>query len=311
MRVVFMGSADIACPSLEALLCEPDIDVVGVVTQPDRPKGRRLRLSACSVKQRVEESDVPVFTPQSINTAEALEMLRGWQPDVAVVAAYGQILRSTVLDIPRLGCINVHTSLLPRYRGAAPIQWAIANGDAETGITIMHMDAGMDTGDIISQRIVPIDVTDTAGTLHDRLGLVGAQLLCEVVRDLQAGRTERTPQDESLATHAPKLTKQDGRIDWTHSADAIYNRIRGFNPWPCCCCVVPAGGPHKLRVLTARLEDGEGGPGQVLDVRGEGPLVACGVGAIRLLDVQPEGKRVMHGNAYVCGHALQRGDVLE
>ncbi len=311
MRIVFMGSAEIACPSLEALRTEPDFDVVGVVTQPDRPKGRRLHLAACPVKQRVAETDVEVFTPPSINTADALQVLSDWQPDVAVVAAYGQILKPAVLAVPRLGCINVHTSLLPRYRGAAPIQWAIANGDKETGITIMHMDVGMDTGDIISQRTVPIDADDTAGSLHDRLGVVGAELLCETLRDVVAGRATRTPQDESMASLAPKLSKQDGKIDWTRSADDIYNRIRGFNPWPCCYCAVSSGRSHTLRVLTGRLEDGAGEPGQVLDVKGDGPLVACGEGAIRLLDVQPEGKRVMRGNAYVCGHALQRGEILE
>ncbi len=311
MRIVFMGSADIACPSLEALLREPGIELVGVVTQPDRPKGRRLKLSACSVKQRVEDSGIPVFTPQSINTDDALDTLRAWQPDLAIVAAYGQILKPAVLATPRLGCINVHTSLLPRYRGAAPIQWAIANGDSETGVTIMHMDEGMDTGDMIAKRVVPIAPSETAGELHDRLGVIGAELLCEVVRDLQTGRATRTPQDESEATYAPKLTKQDGRIDWTRSADAIYNRIRGFNPWPCCFCVVPAGGGHTLRVLRAQTEEGDGRPGEVLDVKGEGPLVACAEGAVRLMDVQPEGKRVMRGDAYVCGHALQRGDLLE
>lgn len=311
MRVVFMGSADIACPSLEGLLREPDIEIVGVVTQPDRPKGRRLKLSACSVKQRVEDSDIPVFTPQSINTDDALEMLRAWEPDLAVVAAYGQILKPAVLELPRLGCINVHTSLLPRYRGAAPIQWAIASGDAETGVTIMHMDEGMDTGDMITQRAIPIKPAETAGELHDRLGVLGSELICEVVRDIRAGRATRTPQDESQATYAPKLTKQDGRIDWTHSADAIYNRIRGFNPWPCCYCIVPAGGGHKLRVHRAQIEAGDGRAGEVLDVKGDGPLVACAGGAIRLLDVQPEGKRVMRGDAYVCGHTLQLGDLLE
>lgn len=311
MRVVFMGSADIACPSLEALLREPGIDIVGVVTQPDRPKGRRLQLAACAVKQNVEAAGISVFSPRSINTEDALDTLRAWQPDLAVVAAYGQILKPTVLGVPRLGCINVHTSLLPRYRGAAPIQWAITNGDAETGVTIMYMDEGMDTGDMIAQRKVPISHDDTAGTLHDRLGVVGAELLCEAVRDLQAGRTIRTPQDAAQATYAPKLTKHDGRIDWTHSAAAIYNRVRGFNPWPCCYCVVSSGEGHKLRVLRARAEEGEGRPGEVLDVKGDGPLVACADRAVRLLDVQPEGKRVMPGDAYICGHSLQRGEFLE
>ncbi|MBT3191207.1 MAG: methionyl-tRNA formyltransferase [Verrucomicrobia bacterium] len=310
MRVVFMGSADIACPSLESLLSDPSVDVVGVVTQPDRPKGRQLKVSACAVRTHLEGSGIPVLTPQSINTEASLEALRALSPDLAVVMAYGQILKPTVLAVPRLGCINVHTSLLPLYRGAAPIQWAVANGDAETGVTIMHMDEGMDTGDIVLQRTIPIGPADTAGRVHDNLADAGAALLCEAVHAIQAGNAPRVCQDESRATYAPKLKKEDGRIDWTQSAEAIYNRVRGFNPWPCCTCAVPGARAHTLRVLTARLEDESGAPGEVLDVKGDGPLVACGTGALRLLEVQPQGKRVMQGCAYVCGRSLQRGEIL-
>ena len=310
MRLVFMGSADIACPSLEALLQEPSVDVVGVVTQPDRPKGRRLQTSACAVKAHIEGAGVPILSPQNVNTQESLDALTALQPDLIVVIAYGQILKPTILAIPRLGCINVHTSLLPQYRGAAPIQWAVANGDAETGVTIIHMDAGMDTGDIIAQRTIPIGLTETAGMVHDSLAIAGAGLLCEAIRDIQAGSARRQPQDESLATHAPKLTKEDGRIDWTQSATAIYNRIRGFNPWPCCFCSVPGNPTRTLRVLVAIPAPGDGEPGEVLDTKGDGPLVACGEGAIRLLEVQPQGKRVMQGKAYVCGHVLQKGHNL-
>ncbi len=310
MRVVFMGSADIACPSLERLLREPTVDVVGVVTQPDRPKGRKLKLSACAVKAHMEQTGIPVVTPRNINAPEALDVLRVLAPELIVVVAYGQILKPEVLAIPSLGCINVHTSLLPKYRGAAPIQWAVANGDSETGVTIMYMDVGMDTGDIILQRTVPIGSCDTAGVIHDRLSVVGADLLYEAVCDLKAGRAVRHPQDERLATYAPKLTKHDGRIDWTQSADAIYNHVRGFNPWPCCYCVVSGEASTTLRVLAAQREPGDGAPGAVLGTKGDGPLVACGVGSIRLLQVQPQGKRVMEGSAYLCGHALQEGDVL-
>lgn len=310
LRVVFMGSAAIACPSLDALLQRSGVEVVGVVTQPDRPKGRHLKRSPCPVKARIEGRHVPLITPRSINAPEALESLRAWRPDLAVVVAYGQILKPDVLAVPRLGCINVHTSLLPKYRGAAPIQWAVARGESETGVTIMVMDEGMDTGDILAQRAVSIGDAETAGMLHDRLATVGADLLCAVVQDLAAGRVQRIPQNDACATYAPKLRKQDGKIDWTQSAEAIYNRIRGFNPWPCCFCVVPGDPPHRLRVLAARLEQGDGTPGEVLDVKGEGPLVACGDGAIRLVEVQPEGKRAMGGESYLCGHALQRGEQL-
>jgi len=311
MRVVFMGSAEIACSSLDALLSEPSVTVVGVVTQPDRPKGRQLKLAACSVKQHVAEAGIPIATPQSINAAESLDWLRSLAPDLAVVVAYGQILKPAVLAAPRLGCINVHTSLLPRYRGAAPIPWAVANGDRETGVTIMHMDPGMDTGDIIAQRVVSIHADDTAGSVHDRLALAGSALLCAVLREIQAGRAPRRPQDESLATYAPKLSKLDGKIDWTQSADAIYNRVRGFNPWPCCYCGVPSAGRGMLRVLAARVEAGTGAPGEVLNIGGDGPLVGCGTEALRLLEVQPEGKRAMRGDAYLRGHALRLGEILK
>jgi methionyl-tRNA formyltransferase len=310
MRVVFMGSADIACPSLESLLREPDIEVVGVITQPDRPKGRRLKLSACAVKAHLASSDIAVLTPESINTPESLAALRAMEPDLVVVMAYGQILKPEVLAIPRLGCINVHTSLLPLYRGAAPIQWAVANGDTETGVTIMHMDAGMDTGDIVLQRSVPIGEAETAGDVHDNLAIAGAALLCEAVRSILAGTDLRAVQDEDLATYAAKLKKADGRIDWTQSAKAIYDRIRGFNPWPCCYCCVEGLHAHTLRVLMARMEPGAGVAGEVLAIKGDGPLVACGEGAIRLVSVQPQGKRVMEGCAYLCGHSIHQGDVL-
>jgi methionyl-tRNA formyltransferase len=308
MRVVFMGSAEIACPSLEALLAEPCVDVVGVVTQPDRPKGRRLKLAECAVKASVADLDIPILTPENINTAEALDVLRSWTPDLVVVIAYGQILRPNVLAIPPLGCINIHTSLLPRYRGAAPIQWAVTNGDAETGATIMFMDEGMDTGDIIAQRSIPIGRDETAGMVHDHLAKVGASLLCEVVKDLLADKVDSRSQCEAEATYAPKLKKRDGEIDWTLPAEAIYNRVRGFNPWPCCYCFMPHGINGTLRVKMARLESGNGAPGEVLSIKGDGPVIACGVGALRLLEVQPEGKRSMAGSAFVCGRSLAVGD---
>ncbi len=310
LQVVFMGSAEISCLSLDALLRDSAVEVVGVVSQPDRRKGRSLHIAECPVKAHVAGMDIPVISPENINTPEWVELLRALRPDLVVVLAYGQILKPEVLAVAKFGCINVHTSLLPKYRGAAPIQWAIVNGDSETGVTIMYMDKGMDTGDIILRRTIWIGAEERAGELHDHLAVAGAELLCEAVRDIQAGCSQRTAQDESLATYAPKLSKQDGLIDWTQSASKIHNRIRGFNPWPCCFCIMPGKGQKRLRVLAARIEDGCGEPGEVLDVKGEGPLVACGVGAVRLLEVQPQGKRVMHGRDYVCGHSLQIGDTL-
>jgi len=310
MRVVFMGSAEIACKSLDVLLREPGVEVVGVVTQPDRCKGRKLKISCCPAKDHVAGMDIPVFSPQSINTPESLEQLQKWKPDLIVVLAYGQILKPEVLEVAPLGCINVHTSLLPKYRGAAPIQWAVANGESETGVTIMYMDKGMDTGDIILERTVWIGAEETAGELHDKLAVAGAELLSEAVHDIKAGCAPRIPQDESMASYAPKLSKKDGEIDWTQTAEDIHNKIRGFNPWPCCFCHVPDKKHDTLRILAAGVEEGAGRPGEVLDVKGRGPLIACGSGALRLREVQPQGKRVMHGRDYICGHALQRGEVL-
>ncbi len=309
MRVVFMGSAEIACPALGALLDAPSVDVVGVVTQPDRPKGRRLKLAPCAVKAFMANYAVPLLSPDNINTLEAMAELRSLNPDLVVVAAYGQILRAEALGIPPLGYINIHTSLLPLYRGAAPIQWSIANGDAETGITIMRVDEGMDTGDIIAQRSVVIGDRETGGMLHDRLAKVGAELLLEVIDDIAAGSVTCRKQDENQATFAPKLSKSDGKIDWTQSARDLYNRIRAFNPWPCCTCLLPDSG-DQLRILMANVEHVEGSPGEVLDVKGDGPLIACGSDGLRLIEVQPQGKRPMSGSAYLCGHALQLGDVL-
>ncbi len=310
LRVVFMGSAGISCLSLDALLRESVVDVVGVVSQPDRRKGRSLHIAECPVKAHVAGMNIPVFSPQNINTAESLEQLRAWKPDLVIVLAYGQILKQDILEVAQRGCINVHTSLLPKYRGAAPIQWAIVNGESETGVTIMHMDKGMDTGDIILKRTVWIGADETAGELHDKLAVAGAELLCEALHEIMGGCAPQIPQDESMATYAPKLRKQHGLIDWMKSAKEIHDRIRGFNPWPCCFCMMPGGGQKRLRILVARIEDGNGLPGEILDVKGDGPLVACGTGAVRLMEVQPQGKRVMHGKDYICGHSLQKGETL-
>ena len=311
MRIVFMGSAEIACHSLDALLKADGVEVVAVVTQPDRCRGRNLRMCACPAKEHVAGIDIDVFSPRSINTPESLERLRGWKPDLIVVMAYGQILKPQVLNAAPLGCINVHTSLLPAYRGAAPIQWAIAGGESRTGVTIMQMDEGMDSGAIILQRSIDIGADETAGELHDRLGPLGAELLVQAVREIRCGCAERTPQDDALVTYAPKLSKRDGEIDWHMAVRDIHNRVRGFNPWPCCYCHVPDRKHSTLRVLRAAEESGDGIPGEVLDVKGAGPLVACGGGALRLLNVQPEGKRVMTGREYICGHALQVGEILK
>ncbi len=309
MRIVFMGSALLACPSLDALLGDPDCEVVGIVTQPDRPRGRRLLKGACPVRERAAQTGVPVLTPEKASAPESCAALADLAPDLIVVVAYGQILRRAVLDLPPEKCVNVHASLLPKYRGAAPIQWAIVNGEARTGVTTMYMDERLDAGDIILQRETPIEDNDTAGTLHDRLARLGAEALAETVRLIREGRVPRVPQDDSAATLAPKLKKCDGAVDWSGSARDIRNRVRGFHPWPGCFAYCAGG--KRLKILRVELVDtaAGGASGEIVGV-GEDLLVATGDGVLRLLEVQPEGGKIMSGAAYLHGHALKAGGRL-
>lgn len=302
-----MGSAPLSCPSLEALADGEGVEVVAAVTQPDRPKGRSLAVSESPVKTLAVKLGIPVFTPENVSSPASVEALRDLAPDLVAVAAYGQILKPAVLDLPPMGCVNVHASLLPRYRGAAPIQWAIANGERMTGVTIMFMAEGMDTGDIISRTEVEIGDAETGGELHDRLGVVGARALMETIPMFAAGNVPRRKQNDAEATYAPRLKKADGEIDWTLAARDVYNRVRAFNPWPCCRARV---GGHGLRVLAVRVEGDNGEPGTVLDISGDGPLVAAGEGAVRLVQVQPEGRKPMSGAAYLRGHKLEIGTRL-
>jgi methionyl-tRNA formyltransferase len=310
MRILFMGSAAFACPPLDALLANSAADVVGVVTQPDRPKGRSLEVTACPVKSQADRLGIPVLTPERVNDADSLAQIEALRPELIVVVAYGQILRKTLRDMPRFGCINVHASLLPRYRGAAPIQWAIARGARLTGVSTMFLSARMDAGDIILQREAAIEPADTGGSLHDRLAHFGAELLSATVDMIRKGTAPRTAQDEAEATYAPKLKRSDGRIDWGLRAEGLHHRVRAFNPWPGCACEVPAGSGHFLKVLRARVESGSGRPGTVIAIDGEGPLVQTGYAALRLLEVQPEGRKAMSGSAFVRGHGLRAGQVL-
>ncbi len=306
MRIVFMGSAALACPSLERLLTSA-LNVVGVVTQPDRPKGRDLRPAACPVRAHIGQREIPILTPINVNSPESIAQLRSWRPDLIVVVAYGQILKPALLAIPARGCLNVHASLLPRYRGAAPIQWAIARGETQTGVTTMFMDAGLDTGDIIAQRMEPISAEDTAATLHTRLACLGAELLMSTLEAVRRGQVPRRPQDPAAASYAPKLRKVDGRLDWQLAAVDLANRVRGFNPWP--GCYFERGG-SAIKVLRARVEPGEGRPGEVLAARGAGPLIQTGTQALRLLELQPAGRAAMSGAAFLCGHRFSEGEQL-
>lgn len=308
MRVVFFGSAPIGFPLLDALLESAEDEVVAVVTQPDRPVGRKLRLTACPVKEYALENNLPVLSPERVGDPESLSELRALDADLFVVIAYGQYLPESVLALPPKGAINLHPSLLPKYRGSSPIQWALANGDTRTGATILYVSRKMDAGDIILQREVPISPEDNARTLEPVLAKVGAELLMEAVGRIRSGTVQAQPQDDERAVEVRKLTKEDGRLDWTEAAETLHNRIRAFVVWPGCFCEVPTrSGMQRLKVLRVRVEGGEGAPGAVLDVSQEGPLIAAGQGALRLLEVQPAGKKAMDGAAYLRGYALEAG----
>ncbi|MFT5239259.1 MAG: methionyl-tRNA formyltransferase [Kiritimatiellia bacterium] len=314
MRVLFMGSAPISCVSLEALLADADVNVVGVVTQPDRASGRKLQVRLGPVKALAESRGIPALAPERVNTPQAIAEIRAFAPDLIAVLAYGQILKRDLLEMAAYGCINVHTSLLPAYRGAAPIQWAVANGDSESGVTTMQMDAGMDTGDILMQTRVAIGPEDTAGDLHDTLAVAGAGLLVDTLQGLRAGTLTPRPQDAASATYAPKLKKSDGRIDWTLPAAAIHDRVRGFFPWPGCSCYLSGEAPLDQRVLKvhrARVVDATGEAGTVIDISAGGPTVAASQGAIQLLRVQPAGRKAMSGDEFLRGHTLQVGERMD
>ncbi len=310
MKIVFMGSGDLACPALTRLMEHPEYRVLAVVSQPDRPKGRNRKSAPCPVKAMAEGAGLSVWTPEKIGAAKSVDHIREQTPDIIVVAAYGQYITPAILAIPPLGAINIHPSLLPKYRGASPIQWALANGEKETGVSIIRVAKDMDAGDILRQVSEPIRDTDTTETLTERLARIGADLLVETLNDIRQGRVRAVRQNHAQATVVHKLTKEDGRMDWSLPAQVLRNRIRGFSPWPGCFCALPDG--SMLKIWQARVEPAtsSGQPGTVLSCDAEGPLVGTGSDALRLLEVQPEGKKRMTGNAYLCGHGLKPGDSL-
>ena len=302
MRIVFIGTGEIGVPTLQALL-NSEHEVVAVVTQPDKPVGREQRIEPPPIKKaligRARLPGTPIFQPAKVKDQRAIDEIRPLTPDVIVVVAYGQILPRDVLEIPRLACLNLHASLLPRWRGAAPIQAAIAAGDCETGITVMYMDESLDTGDILLQRNVDILPNDTGGSLHDRLAQIAPEALLESLRLLGVGKAPRIPQDHARATYAPKLKREHGQIDWSESAEAIERKIRAYNPWPGAFMRVDG---QNLKVFSASIVDLNGKPGEVL--RSEKDLiVATGKGALSLAEVQLEGKRRMSAGEFLRGHA--------
>ena len=300
MRIVFTGAGEIGVPTLQALL-KSEHEVVGVVTQPDKPVGRSQSIEPPPIRNALSGTNIPVLQPARIKDRQALEEIRALRPDVIVVMAYGQILPRDVLEIPDVGCLNLHASLLPRWRGAAPIQAAIAAGDREIGITVMYMDEGLDTGDILLQRTIDILPADTGGALHDRLAAVAPETLLESLDLLAKRKAPRTPQDNAVATYAPKLKREDGKIDWSDPADAIERKIRAFDPWPGAFMTVSTNGTRNLKIFSATVIDLRGKPGKIL--RSEAELVvAAGEGALSLGEVQLEGKRRMSAMEFLRGH---------
>ncbi|WP_431856706.1 methionyl-tRNA formyltransferase [Azospirillum sp.] len=310
LRLVFMGTPDFAVPSLRALL-DAGQDVVCVYSQPPRPAGRGQQVQKSPVHRFADECGIPVRTPKSLRNAEAQAEFAALGADAAVVAAYGLILPQPVLDAPRLGCLNVHGSLLPRWRGAAPIQRAILAGDAETGITIMQMDAGLDTGAMLLMGAVPITGETTASSLHDALADLGARLIVEALGGLAAGRLAAEPQPEDGVTYAAKLTREDGRLDWSKDAAYVERQVRALTPWPGCWFDAPASqGGERIKVLKAELAPTgpAAAPGTIMDDR---LTIACNEGAVRLTLVQRPGKAPVDGAAFLRGFALPPGTVLE
>ena len=304
MRVVFMGTPEFAVPSLKALL-DAGYGVVGVFTQPDRPVGRGHKLAACPVKKLAVERGVPVYQFERLRNEEGLACLRALAPDIVVTAAFGQILSQALLDVPKMGTVNVHASLLPAYRGAAPINWCILNGETRTGVTTMLTDAGVDTGDMLLRRETDIGEVETAAELSVRLSQLGAELLIETLKGYIAGEIAPVKQDERLASRQPMLKKEMGLIDWTRSAKEIACQARGLDPWPSAWTDCLGG---TLKIYRARPAMGEGEPGTVLRSSAkEGLFVACGEGALEVLEMQAPGGKRMSARAYLAGKKIEPG----
>jgi methionyl-tRNA formyltransferase len=303
LRIVFFGTPEFATPSLRALLDGPD-RVVGVVCQPDKPAGRGQRLVAPPVKELAIRRGVPVLQPGKLRPPETFTALRELDPDLVVVAAYGKILPPSILTLPRLGCMNVHASLLPKYRGAAPIQWAILRGESTTGITIMRMDEGMDTGDLLLQRETDIDPEETYGELQARLAQLGAETLLEAIERLKAGSLSRQPQDNAAATLAPMIKKEDGHLDWTRPAEQLARMVRAFNPWPSAQTTLDG---NLLKIHRAHVVDAVAAPPGTVHVEGYRLLVACGSAALQIDQLQLAGRKSLSAEQFLRGFRVPPG----
>ena len=303
MRVVFMGTPDIAATCLKKILAD-GFDVVGVYTQPDRPKGRHMKLVASPVKEVAVAAGIPVFQPEHFREEETVTELRELKPDICAVVAYGRILPQKVLDVPPLGCINIHASLLPKYRGSAPYQWAVLDGLAQTGVTAMYLCREMDAGDIIDVSKTPIGENETAGELLDRLAVLGAELLSKTLRRFEGGKVPAVPQNEAEVSYAPMLDKSICPIDWAKTAQQVHNHVRGLHPWPVATMELQG---KTVKVHATRVVEGSGRPGEILGLTKTGLRIACGEGAVEILSLQAEGGKRMAAPDYFRGHPLERG----
>ncbi|MGN0491347.1 methionyl-tRNA formyltransferase [Ruminococcus sp.] len=304
MKIIYMGTPDFAVPALKAL-ASSEHEVCAVFTQPDKPRGRKMILTPPDVKVCAQSLDIPVYQPESMKNGDALEIINQYNPDVIVVAAYGKILPKAVLDAPKFGCVNIHGSLLPKYRGAAPIQQSVLNGDKVTGITTMLMDVGLDTGDILLTEETEIGENETSGELFDRLAVLGGELILKTLSALEKGEITPQKQDESLATHTSKIDKSLCPIDFSKSASEVHNKVRGLNPWPVATTRICG---KNVKVYSTKLCPKSGKSGEVLSIK---PLVvACGEKSVEILELQPEGKKRMTADAFLAGHKLEIGDII-
>lgn len=309
MRIIFMGTPDFSVPTLESLIASRH-EVIAVVTQPDKPKGRGKEVQMTPVKETALQHGIPVYQPVRAREASFVEEMRSLAPDVMVVIAFGQILSKELLEVPRLGCVNIHASLLPKYRGAAPIQWAVINGDQETGITTMMMDVGMDTGDMLEKLVVPLDEKETGGSLFDRLSLLGGDLILSTLDKLEDGTLVRIPQNHEEATHVKKIEKSMGDIDWSMDAAAIERLIRGLNPWP---SAYTRWNGKMLKIWEADVVSGDGSQaalssaGKVLEASGDSLKVQTGNGVLNIRSLQLEGKKRMDTASFLRGYPVETG----
>lgn len=308
MRVVFMGTPDFAVGTLEAII-KAGHEVVAVITQPDKPKGRGKAVQYTPVKEKALEYDLPVYQPVKVREESFVKELEAMKPEVIVVVAFGQILSKEILDMPKYGCVNVHASLLPKYRGSAPIQWAVIDGEKESGVTTMLMNEGIDTGDMLKTTVISLDEKETGGSLFDKLAIAGADLLVETLVELESGTVTRTPQEEEKATHAKMLNKTMGLIDFTKSAVEIERLIRGLNPWPSAYTGLDG---KTLKIWDADVveKEADGEPGEIVEVGKNHVYVKTGKGLLELKEIQLEGKKRMEMEAFLRGYSLEKGAIL-